>query len=68
MSWSNLLDWMSNLKMLETNQKKGVESQVTSHCENPTLQITTVKVDGLNYLFGHNLLFCILRAKEKWNT
>jgi hypothetical protein len=29
---------------------KGVESQMTSHSENLTLQITTVKLDGLNYL------------------
>jgi hypothetical protein len=41
---------MSDSKMSETNQVKGVESQVTSLGENPTLQITTVKLDGLNYL------------------
>jgi len=54
------LDWMSSLKMLETNQKKGVENQVTSHGENPTLQITTVKLEGLNYLsWLHYALLCI---------
>jgi hypothetical protein len=33
----------------ETNKKK-IGSQVTFHSENPNLQITTVKFDGLNYL------------------
>jgi hypothetical protein len=47
---------MSELKMsassqtLETLKKKKMESQVTFHRENPNLQITTVKLDGLNYL------------------
>jgi hypothetical protein len=40
---------MSDLKMSKTNQMKGVESQVTSHGINPTLQITTVNWMG-NYL------------------
>jgi hypothetical protein len=48
--WSNLFVWMYDLKMSETNQKKGVESQVTFRGENRTLQITTVKLDELNYL------------------
>jgi len=42
---------MSDSKVSETNQTKGVESQVvTSLGEHPSLQITTVKLDGLNYL------------------
>jgi hypothetical protein len=36
-SWSNLRDLISDLKMTETNQKNRVESPVTSHAENPTL-------------------------------
>jgi hypothetical protein len=58
--WGNLFGWMSDLKMLETNQTKGVESQVISHGKNPTLQITTVKLDGLNYLaWSQSALFSI---------
>jgi hypothetical protein len=46
--WSNLFGWMSDLKMLETNQTKRIESQVTSHGENLTLEIKIAKLDGLN--------------------
>jgi hypothetical protein len=30
--------------------RKGIESPVTSRSENPTLRITTLKLDGLIYL------------------
>jgi len=50
-----LFGWMSKVKMAESSKttkthKKGVESHVTSYSENSTLQITIVKLDGLNYL------------------
>jgi len=49
--WSTIVGRMSDSKMSETNQTKGVKRLVvTSFGENPTLQITTVKLDGLNYL------------------
>jgi hypothetical protein len=62
-SWSNLLDWMSDLKVSETNQKKGVESQVTSHGENQTLQITTAKLDGFNYLSWSQSALLYVKSK-----
>jgi hypothetical protein len=36
------------LEMIQTSKthKKGIESQVTSHSENPTLQITIAELDG----------------------
>jgi hypothetical protein len=51
--------------MSETNQTKGVESQVTSHGENPTLQITTVKLDGLNYLAWSQSALLSIKSKGK---
>jgi hypothetical protein len=49
--WSTVVGRMSDSKVPGTNQTKWVESQVvTSLGENPTLQITTVKLDEFNYL------------------
>jgi hypothetical protein len=57
---------MSDSKMSKTNQTKGVERQVvTSLGENPTLQITTVKSDGLNYLAWSQS--AVLSAKSRGN-
>jgi hypothetical protein len=63
--WSNLFGWMFDLKMSETNQTKGVESQVTSHGENPTLQITTVKLDGLNYFAWSQFALLSIKSRGK---
>jgi hypothetical protein len=65
--WSNLFGWMSDSKMSETNKTKGegVESQVTSHYENPTLQITTVKLDGLNYLAWSQSTLLSIKSRGK---
>jgi hypothetical protein len=56
---------MSDLKMLETNQTEGVESQVTFHGENPTLQITTIKLDGLNYLAWSQYALLSVKSRGK---
>jgi hypothetical protein len=53
------------LKMSETNQKKRVESQVTSNSENPTLQISTVKLDGLNYLSWSQSALLYIKSRGK---
>jgi hypothetical protein len=53
-----------DLKMSKTNQAKRVESQVSSHGENPTLQITTVKLDGLNLDWSQSALLFI-KSKGK---
>jgi hypothetical protein len=63
--WSNLFGWMSVLKMSETNQEKGVESQVTSYGENPTLQITTVKLDGFIYLSWSQFALLYIKSRGK---
>jgi hypothetical protein len=44
---------------------KGVESQVTSHCENPTLQITTIKLDGPNYLAWSQSALLSIKSRGK---
>jgi hypothetical protein len=51
--------------MSEKNQMKGAESQVTSHCENPTLQITTVKLDGPNYLAWSQFALLSIKSRGK---
>lgn len=52
--------------MSETNQTKWVERQVvTSLGENPTLQITTVKLDGLNYLAWSQLTLLSIKSIGK---
>jgi hypothetical protein len=56
---------MSDSKTSETNQVKGVESQVTSLGENPTLQITTVKLDGLNYLAWSQFALLSIKSRGK---
>jgi len=56
---------LAKKKMSETNQTKGVESQVTSHGENPTLQITTVKLDGLNYLAWSQSALLSIKSRGK---
>jgi hypothetical protein len=63
--WSNLFGWMYDSKMSETNQTKGVKSRVTSHGENPTLQITTVKLDGLNYLSWSQSALLSIKSRGK---
>jgi hypothetical protein len=61
---------MSKLKMVESSQtsethKKGIESHVTSYSENPTLQITTVKLDGLNYLSWSHSAMLYIKSQGK---
>jgi len=51
--------------MSETNQAKEVKSQVTSLSENLTLQITTVKLDGLNYLAWSQSALLSIKSKGK---
>jgi hypothetical protein len=51
---------------LGENQTKGVESQVlTSLGENPTLQITTVKLDWLNYLAWSQSTLLPIKSRGK---
>jgi len=51
--------------MSETNQAKEVKSQVTSLSENLTLQITTVKLDGLNYLAWSQSALLSIKSRGK---
>lgn len=55
----------SEVSKTSETHTRGVESQVTSLSENPTLQITTQKLDGLNYLTWSQSALIFIRSKGK---
>ena len=55
----------SEVSKTSESHTRGVESQVTSLSENPTLQITTQKLDGLNYLTWSQSALMFIRSKGK---